>query len=161
MLAEILALILALLLLLFLFRHRFIKPKVRRSFKPASNEQHNAKTTSISEDIPLPAHTVVSGIHPFHSVEIVDDSGLCKNAQALKGKRYLSHEAPTLPLAGCSGQDCECRYIHHEDRRNQHEERRLDFGVTHELYGAFGETNRRALRRKGRRETDRQSSLRR
>jgi hypothetical protein len=36
----------------------------------------------------------------------------------LLGTRFLSKEAPRLPLKGCSiGSDCRCSYQHHEDRR--------------------------------------------
>lgn len=32
-------------------------------------------------------------------------------------KRYLSSEAPLLPLPGCTASYCQCRYVHYEDRR--------------------------------------------
>lgn len=41
----------------------------------------------------------------------------CAAAQQLKDKRFLAGEAPALPLAGCDREKCDCRYAHHEDRR--------------------------------------------
>ena len=41
----------------------------------------------------------------------------CAAAQQLKDKRFLAGEAPTLPLAGCDREKCDCRYAHHKDRR--------------------------------------------
>lgn len=49
--------------------------------------------------------------------------------------------------------NCQCRYQHHEDRRQLGNDRRVEYGVTRELFGAFGEQNRRD-RPKGRRATD-------
>lgn len=39
-------------------------------------------------------------------------------------KRYLSGEAPLLPLPGCTATYCQCRYVHYEDRR-EHNRRHL------------------------------------
>jgi hypothetical protein len=39
-------------------------------------------------------------------------------AQRLKGKRFLSNDAPTLPLPECVMR-CGCKYRHYEDRRGQ------------------------------------------
>jgi len=41
----------------------------------------------------------------------------CDAAQACKGKRFLSIDAPRLPLAGCDVRRCECKYRHYDDRR--------------------------------------------
>jgi hypothetical protein len=41
----------------------------------------------------------------------------CDAAQACKGKRFLSSNAPLLPLAGCDVMRCDCRYRHYDDRR--------------------------------------------
>ncbi|MCL1040372.1 MULTISPECIES: hypothetical protein [Shewanella] len=153
MFLEILALILAVILLLFLFKHRFTRVKVKRS-RRSQPQPSNLSASVISEEVPHAPSVKHNTIHPYHCVEIVSDEGLCKNAEKLKGKRFLSDDAPPLPLAGCTKADCSCRYRHHEDRRGQTEDRRLDFGVTRELYGVFGETNRRHQPSKGRRQSD-------
>ena len=68
-----------------------------------------------------------------HAVSIERDLLPCNAVTALGDKRFLSHEAPDLPLADCDRDKCTCRYLHHRDRRSQ-EERRLPF-VTHKGFG--------------------------
>ena len=153
MFLEILALVLAVILLVFLFKHRFTRVKVKRD-RRAQTQQPNLHTRVISEEVPYTPSVKHNTIHPYHCVEIVSDEGLCKSAKVLKGKRFLSNDAPALPLEACTKADCSCRYLHHEDRRGQTEDRRIDFGVTRELYGVFGETNRRNQPSKGRRQSD-------
>ena len=53
----------------------------------------------------------------FHAVSIQPGHACCHQARALQGQRFLSREAPTLPLKNCSSGNCTCRYQHHEDRR--------------------------------------------
>ncbi len=55
--------------------------------------------------------------HPWHAVTIIAPASACAAAQACKGKRHLSTEAPLLPLAGCDAASCVCRYRHFDDRR--------------------------------------------
>jgi hypothetical protein len=55
---------------------------------------------------------------PWHAVSIVSSAACCATAIVLLGTRFLSKEAPRLPLRGClMGSDCRCAYQHHEDRR--------------------------------------------
>ena len=54
---------------------------------------------------------------PWHSVMIATSPNACEAAQACKGKRFLSSEAPWLPLEECDVKRCNCRYRHYEDRR--------------------------------------------
>jgi hypothetical protein len=52
------------------------------------------------------------------AVSIVCTSGSCEAARGLKGRRYLSADAPRLPLADCTSPDsCPCVYRKHPDRR--------------------------------------------
>ena len=54
----------------------------------------------------------------WNAVSIVPTSGSCAAAQALKGQRYLSADAPRLPLPDCtSTESCRCVYRKHPDRR--------------------------------------------
>src|SRR5258706_8214907 len=54
----------------------------------------------------------------WHAVSIVGKPGHCQAAEALRRKRFLSAEAPPLPLAECSSPGgCKCTYVHHSDRR--------------------------------------------
>jgi hypothetical protein len=59
--------------------------------------------------------------HLFHGVAVKpSDACRCKAVVEIEGKRYLSDEAPTLPLARCdSPQDCRCVYEHFNDRRTE------------------------------------------
>lgn len=150
---EVFALILAIILLLFLFKHRFTRIKIRRS-RRGSTPPANMSASVISEEAPLEPVSRQSTRHPYHCVEIINDDGFCESAKQLKGKRFLSKDAPELPLAGCNKTECLCHYLHHEDRRGQTEDRRVDFGVTRELYGVFGEPNRRQQSTRGRRNSD-------
>ena len=55
---------------------------------------------------------------PFHAVEIHWTKNACQAAKDTHGKRYLSAEAPLLPLEQCDRRDrCRCGYKHFEDRR--------------------------------------------
>ena len=53
----------------------------------------------------------------WHSVGIVSTGAACAAARACKDKRFLSTEAPRLPLAECDAAACKCKYRHFEDRR--------------------------------------------
>ena len=72
---------------------------------------------------PVQAHRVVN---PFHAVSIVPGPKCCEEARKLEGIRFLSQEAPKLPLAGCICTACACRYAHHDDRRQGSDRRRRD-----------------------------------
>jgi hypothetical protein len=57
---------------------------------------------------------------PWHAVSIVATPASCRTARALRGIRFLSSEAPRLPLPDCgAGAACSCAYKHHGDRRGQ------------------------------------------
>jgi hypothetical protein len=62
---------------------------------------------------------------PFHAVSIVPADGCCSVVDSIKVQRFLSEEAPSLPLADCAAEDCRCKYIHHADRRGGSRDRRL------------------------------------
>ena len=74
----------------------------------------------------------------------------CETAAGYADQVFLAREAPRLPLAECTEQECRCKYIHLEDRRSGGD-RRIELG---EL-GAFLPTNRDERRQsKGRRAAD-------
>jgi hypothetical protein len=56
--------------------------------------------------------------HAWHAVTIVASGSACPAAINCKGKRFLSSEAPRLPLTECTAERCSCKYRHYEDRRN-------------------------------------------
>jgi hypothetical protein len=54
---------------------------------------------------------------PFSAVSIETGWEPCDAAEALEGERFLSGQAPALPLAGCDAASCDCEYRYHADRR--------------------------------------------
>jgi hypothetical protein len=85
-----------------------------------------------------------------HAVSIVPGSRCCEEARQLRGKRFLSREAPQLPLKTCGRADCACRYEHHPDRRGG--ARRLaDMGVA---VDGWIEVDKRTRSKRGRRKGD-------
>lgn len=73
--------------------------------------------TKADPEHPVPARAQRRSGQHWHAVSITGPSSACAAAQACKGKRYLSGEAPRLPLEGCDAARCECRYRHFADRR--------------------------------------------
>jgi hypothetical protein len=56
----------------------------------------------------------------WHAVCIKPKGIACEAVQAYRAARFLSHEAPRLPLPDCTVSDtCACVYKHHADRRAQ------------------------------------------
>jgi hypothetical protein len=86
----------------------------------------------------------------FHAVSIEPGRNCCHSARELQGKRFLSREAPTLPLKNCTNGGCTCRYEHHEDRRVG-PRRARDMGVA---IDGWQEEDNRASSARGRRKTD-------
>ncbi len=88
--------------------------------------------------------------NPWKAVEIVSDARSCTASKVIKGKRFLCDEAPTLPLAGCTTVNCNCRYKHFSDRRIG-PRRAADLGVAIHL----SDSSQRSRRlNRGRRSTD-------
>jgi hypothetical protein len=55
----------------------------------------------------------------WHAVAVVLHDSSCAAAALCRNSRFLSKEAPKLPLPGCSHPEaCRCTYRHFEDRRN-------------------------------------------
>jgi hypothetical protein len=78
--------------------------------------------------------------NPYHAVSIDTGMRCCAEARAQEGRRYLSSAAPNLPLKGCTSASCQCRYVHHEDRRSSLRDRRVNIANPR----AHSMTNRRA-----------------
>lgn len=57
------------------------------------------------------------GSNPWHAVSIQPGAKRCEAATALLGRRFLSSEAPRLPLAACDEPACQCRFRKYDDRR--------------------------------------------
>ena len=54
----------------------------------------------------------------WHSVSIVRGRHACEAVVKLNNRKWLSAEAPQLPVKGCDAKECDCRYRHHADRRS-------------------------------------------
>jgi len=78
----------------------------------------------------------------FHGVSVRPALVCCTAVQALAGQRFLSDEAPALPLPGCDQASCQCAYAHHRDRRDG-EDRRVGWGSFDGFTPAIPGGNRR------------------
>lgn len=90
-------------------------------------------------------------VNPFHAVTIVPGPRCCRAVKGYTDRRYLSVEAPTLPVTGCDAHQCTCRYVHHDDRRVEDSRRAADLGII-SMEGTWRGVDRRRTR--GRRSTD-------
>jgi hypothetical protein len=69
--------------------------------------------------MPADRKTIKQPPQNWHAVGIRCAENACAAVQALRQRRYLSREAPRLPLADCTNPaGCHCRYRHFEDRRD-------------------------------------------
>lgn len=82
---------------------------------------------------------------PYHAVSVIPGKGACPAAFRFAGTRFLSANAPRLPLPSCDHEYCECRFRHHRDRRAG-PRRRSDQGMMTGLWN--GPERRRVLGRR-------------
>lgn len=66
---------------------------------------------------------------PYHAVVIKFSQNGCAAAKAIAGRRFLATEAPTLPLPECDVSNCDCHFVHFDDRRAR-QDRRSPFATT-------------------------------
>ena len=57
----------------------------------------------------------------------------CKSVEKIRGKVFLTGEAPVFPLKDCKVKACECKYIHMNDRR-EGDDRRESTEFLNDLY---------------------------
>jgi len=54
----------------------------------------------------------------WHAVTLVLQTSSCAAAAMCRNTRFLSRDAPRLPLSNCpNAGECPCTFKHHEDRR--------------------------------------------
>ena len=54
----------------------------------------------------------------WHAVSVTTNATACGAAEHIRGKRFLSDEAPRIPLPDCASPlQCRCVYRHFSDRR--------------------------------------------
>lgn len=80
----------------------------------------------------------------YHAVSIDSDSAACEAVQQLKEKRFLSSEAPLIPLSDCTSAICNCKYLHHQDRRMLKKDRRIPRALSKKTHQHFDGQERRS-----------------
>ena len=75
--------------------------------------------------------TNLDGSGRFHALSIRFGAGACEHSRQLHGQRFLASDVPELPLPACEVDNCQCRFVHHGDRRKG-DDRRSPF------QGGFG-----------------------
>ena len=53
----------------------------------------------------------------FHAVSVKPGAYACSAANNIAGQRFLASQAPSLPLPECDASECDCHFVHHNDRR--------------------------------------------
>ena len=89
---------------------------------------------------------------PYHAVSCRSGAGSCEAMAALEDQRFLVEDAPQLPLEACTKERCKCKYLHHQDRRDNDGGRRALYGIKTEFYEYTSKQDRRV--KNGRREGD-------
>ena len=98
---------------------------------------------------PTPKHssTASSRKKEFSAVSIQIGPHACSAANYLRDKKFLSSQAPALPLSKCDISDCRCKYSHHKDRRSE-DDRRYPSAI---MQGVFSDKEKRENTNSGRR----------
>jgi len=78
---------------------------------------------------------------PWHAVSIECGAEPCVSALNLRRRRFLSEDAPPLPLPHCDGRRCHCSYKHFTDRRRT--DRRAYSGLAARHWDHDGRDDRR------------------
>jgi hypothetical protein len=103
----------------------------------------------LRKDAPRISTPAASAPRPFQAVSIFHGAKACEMARRFSDHRFLSKDAPQLPLSGCSmPARCECRFLKHKDRRGDRR-RLVEFGASSR--GFMGQERRQ---RGGRRSND-------
>jgi hypothetical protein len=88
------------------------------NYRATSSNDKRVKRSVLLNAICPQERQLMAAKKQWHAVAIRPRGGSCEAVQACKTARYLSQEAPRLPLAECTASDtCTCVYKHHDDRR--------------------------------------------
>jgi hypothetical protein len=114
-------------------------------FKSKSSQKNTKKPAKIARPAKTRKTKVTAekNAKNFPGVSIKLCAHACDAAKELEKHRFLSREAPLLPLADCNQLNCACKYVHHNDRRDVNEDRRHAYSMKTELYDTTGNENRR------------------
>lgn len=129
-------------------------------FRGGNKTKKNVKNKKKSKEIERRSNTAAKRKNIkepptlYRATLVTSKDGACDAAKAIAGNVFLDSEGvtPGLPLSGCNVSQCECRYVHRDDRRDSDDDRRLP-AVRTELYDRTGNINRRQSSR-GRRRSD-------
>ena len=79
-------------------------------------------------DLTMPSRPVQAhhANNPYHAVSIKAGPSCHRTKLEYGDRRFLSAEAPLLPLPTCSSTGCRCQYLHHDDRRVEPDRRLRD-----------------------------------
>jgi methyltransferase (TIGR00027 family) len=133
------------------FALRLASVRLREDSKRLSGYVVLARMQAAPTSGSAPSKPRQEGLHrSWHAISIVTKKNSCSAAKSLRGKRFLSDAAPTLPLVECPEcNSCPCAYKHFADRRA--EPRREEEIIGLRRLGQVG-SERRMTR--GRRKTD-------
>jgi hypothetical protein len=95
------------------------------------------------------ANKDATAARPFSAVSVFPAPTACEAARAIKGNRFLSVEAPLLPLPQCTAERCHCIYHHHADRRTGNGDRRALGSAGALLLGNTSKNRRSSAGRRG------------
>ena len=108
---NIVAVIFLMLLGLLFFKLRLSTTDSKKSKRPKKKERNKSP------------HGTLSAKSSFGAVSIEFPEDACTAVRKLEGQKFLRSEAPITPLRDCSGPNCQCRYVHYNDRRSQEDQR--------------------------------------
>lgn len=102
---------------------------------------------------PEPEQKLPAEAKKYRAVSLRICGQACQAAKANRSRRFLLHEAPSLPLPGCDAATCGCGYVHHPDRREDElSDRRMIHGIGADLMVSADRAEKR--HKVGRRRTD-------
>jgi hypothetical protein len=86
--------------------------------------------------------------NPYRATSIVNERNPCPAVKKLLNIRFLDLDKriPSLPVAGCNMGHCDCKYVHHDERREEGGDRRAPMALTSDLYAQSGHEDRRTER---------------
>jgi hypothetical protein len=114
----------------------FLRLRSRASYAEEAREFASNDTASATVD--------------FHAVSIRPGSDACRAAKSIEGQRFLSGNAPRVPLPDCDASDCNCRFAHHVDRRTGDDRRTPYPSATGPEPGSIGKDQRAEVDRRRR-----------
>jgi len=88
----------------------------------------------------------------YRAISVKCGPDACAQALALGKRRFLPGQLRTLPLPDCTSADCQCKFVHHPDRRDSDGDQRALSSLSSQLYSTSGKPERRS--RAGRRKKD-------